>query len=42
MDGSVSLVLAGDDHENAALVFVLTDAESRILAQQPTRTGDDS
>ena len=41
-DGSVSLVLAGDDHMDAALVFVVTGTDGRILAQQPTRTGDDS
>ena len=37
-DGLASLVLADDQHEDAALVLVVTDADGRILAQQPTRT----
>ena len=41
-DGSVSLVLAGDEHEEAALVLVVTDADGRVLSQQPTRVGDDA
>lgn len=41
-DGSVSLVLAGDDHEAAGLVLVLTDGAGTILAQKPTRVGTDS
>ena len=39
-DGSVSLVLAGDEHEEAQLVLVVTDAEGRVLSQQPTRVGE--
>ena len=38
-DGLASLVLADDEHENAALAVVATDADGRILAQQPTRRG---
>lgn len=39
-DGSVSLVLAGDEHEEAALAFVvLADADGRVLAHQSTRPG---
>ena len=41
-DGSVSLVLAGDEHEEAALVLVVTDADGRILSQQPTRVGENA
>jgi len=40
-DGAVSLVLADDEYEGATLVLVLLDESSRILAQQPTRTGID-
>ena len=39
-DGFASLVLADDEHEGAALVLVVTDADGRVLAQQPTRTGE--
>lgn len=39
-DGLASLVLADDRHEDADLVLVVTDADGRVLAQQPTRTGD--
>ena len=39
-DGFASLVLADDEHENAALVVVVTDAGGRILAQRPTRKGE--
>ena len=39
-DGLASLVLADDEHEDAGLVFVVTDAEGRVLAQQPTRKGE--
>ena len=38
-DGSVSLVLAGDEHEEAALVLVLLDEGGSILTQRPTRVG---
>lgn len=41
-DGSVSLVLAGDEHEEAGLVLVLLDDSGQILAQKPTRVGADS
>ena len=40
-DGLASLVLADDEHEDAGLVLVVTDAEGRVLAHQPTRKGDD-
>jgi len=38
-DGSVSLVLAGDEHEEAELVLVLLDETGTILAHRPTRVG---
>ena len=38
-DGAVSLVLDGDEHEDAALTFVVADADGRVLAHQSTRTG---
>jgi len=41
-DGSVSLVLPGDEHEQASLVLVLLDDGGQILAQKPTRVGVDS
>ena len=41
-DGQASLVLADDEHEGAALVLVVTDADGRILARQSTRTGEDA
>lgn len=41
-DGFASLVLADDRHEGAALVLVVTDADGRVLAQQPTRTGENA
>ncbi|MFH0943964.1 MAG: hypothetical protein V2A76_02100, partial [Planctomycetota bacterium] len=41
-DGSVSLVLAGDEHEAANLVLVLLDEAGNILAQKPTRVGADA
>jgi len=41
-DGSVSLVLADDEHEEAALVLVLLDDSGQILAQKPTRVGANS
>ena len=41
-DGAVSLVLAGDEHEDASLVLVLLDEAGNILAQKPTRVGADS
>jgi len=41
-DGSVSLVLAGDEHEDANLVLVLTDRAGTVLAQRPTRVGADT
>ena len=39
-DGLASLVLADDEHEDAALVVVVTDADGRVLAQQATRKGE--
>jgi hypothetical protein len=41
-DESVSLVLAGDEHEDAALVLVLLDEAGNVLAQRPTRAGETS
>lgn len=41
-DGSVSLVLAGDDHEADSLVLVLLDPDGLILAHKQTRVGADS
>lgn len=41
-DGSVSLVLAGDEHEEATLSLVVTDADGRVLAHRSTRPGIDS
>lgn len=41
-DGAVSLVLAGDEHEEANLVLVLLDEAGNILAQKPTRVGVDA
>lgn len=41
-DGSVSLVLASDEHEASPLVLVLLDDNSRILTHKPTRVGADS
>lgn len=38
-DGSVSLVLAGDEHEDAALTFVVVAEDGRVLAHQSTRPG---
>lgn len=41
-DGSVSLVLSGDEHETAALSVVVLDEDDRVLATVPTRVGEDS
>jgi hypothetical protein len=41
-DGSVSLVLASDEHETSSLVLILVDEDGRILTHQPTRVGADS
>ena len=41
-EGAVSLVLADDEHEAAALVLVLVDETGRVLAQRPTRVGVDT
>jgi hypothetical protein len=41
-DGSVSLVLASDEHEVSDLVLVLVDEDGRILTHQPTRVGASS
>ena len=40
-EGAVSLVLADDEHEAAALVLVLLDDAGRVLAQRPIRVGED-
>ncbi len=40
-EGAVSLVLADDEHEAAALVLVLSDDAGRVLAQRPIRVGED-
>ena len=39
-DGLASLVLADDRYEDADLVLVVADADGRVLAQQPTRKGE--
>ena len=41
-EGAVSLVLADDEHEAAALVLVLLDEAGRVLAQRPVRVGVDA
>ena len=41
-EGAVSLVLADDEHEGAALVLVLLDEAGRVLAQRLTRVGVDA
>lgn len=41
-DGSVSLLLSGDEHETAALSVVVLDDEDRVLATVPTRVGENS
>ena len=41
-EGAVSLVLADDEHEAAALVLVLLDEAGRVLAQRPVRAGEDA
>ena len=41
-EGAVSLVLADDEHEAAALVLVLLDEVGRVLAQRPARVGVDA
>ena len=41
-EGAVSLVLADDEHEAAALVLVLVDDAGRVLAQRPVRVGEDA
>jgi len=41
-DGSVSLVLAGDEHEESSLVLVLIDDSNSILAHRPTKVGANS
>lgn len=40
-DGYVSLLLAGDEHEDAELVFVVSDESCELLLSHPTRTGED-
>ena len=41
-EGAVSLVLADDEHEAAALVLVLLDETGRVLAHRPVRVGVDA
>jgi len=41
-DHTTSLVLAGDEHESDPLVLVLLGPDGNILAQKPTRVGEDS
>lgn len=41
-DGSASLVLAGDEHEDATLVLVLVDESDTILAHRSTRVGENA
>ena len=41
-DGSVSLVLSDDEHEDAAFTAVVLDGEGRVLAAAETRVGEDS
>ena len=41
-EGAVSLVLADDEHEAAALVLVLVDEAGRVLTQCPVRVGVDA
>ena len=41
-EGAVSLVLADDEHEAAALVLVLLDDGERVLAHRPVRVGVDA
>jgi len=41
-DGVVSLVLTGDEHEDASLVVVLVSEAGQVLAQKATRVGEDS
>ena len=41
-DGTVSLVLADDEHELEALVIVLLDSNGQVLAKHKTKVGIDS
>ncbi len=41
-DGTVSLVLTGDEHEHEQLVLVLLDSSDKIVARRPTRVGANS
>lgn len=41
-DGSASLLLASDDHEDSRLVLVLVDDEGRILDRREIAVGEDS
>jgi hypothetical protein len=41
-DGTVSLVLAGDEHEDAALALVLLNSDGQVQALRHTRVGEDS
>ncbi len=39
-DGCASLILRDEDHEDAALVLVVTASDGRVLAHRTTRRGD--
>lgn len=41
-DGSASLVLADDTHEDAALLLVLYDGDGQLIASRETRVGENS
>lgn len=40
-DGACSLVLGGDEHEDAKLVLVLIDESGTVLAHRPTAVGEE-
>jgi len=40
-DGACSLVMAGEDHEEASLVLVLIDENGTVLAHRPTTVGQE-
>lgn len=40
-EGAAALLLADDSHEGSALVLVVLDANGQVLAQRPTRVGED-
>ncbi len=41
-EATVSLVVVDEAHESARLVLVLRDADGRVVAQRPTRVGENS